>query len=476
MEAPTSSTATTAESDLKGTTADQNSATADQNGTTAVKNGTTADQNRAKNGTTADQTPTTAHSERQERQQRYLRSLHARGGFVLSCKTVVTLHTVQLGATGKEEKEEGGEGRGWEMVGGGILSIVSQKDNLSLVFSDPQSGEVTQEFKLGVSACSYASLSNHFHSFVAANGNDEENKVIHGMGFADVDVASKVFRVVRRLLASDKVGGATAVAGGNDNTSLPATKRVKLDEADKYSEWVVINEEDVPGPSDAKEAAEGGKMETDGGIEETDFSLFPKKKDDKNEFKIDEISGPSYFRHLTQTSGEPQTEVASTSEEEVQKRSGTFERGTKRSSSFMEFSSLEEQQPPLVPIPVSPPIAPSQSFSSSSEILTTSSSFASSFSGSSIELPPPPPHDSSQESMIFQINTFDRKELHHVTAEEMGAGGMGEKESGLGSLLRGGFERMLLKLKAQFGDSEFASLSSEGEEEGFDNFDGTLFE
>ena len=370
-------------------------------------------------------------------------------------------------------------------MGGGILSIVSKQDNLSLVFSHPESGEVTTEFKLGVSTCSYASLTNHFHSFVAANGDDEEKNTVHGMSFADVDVATKVFRIIRRLSTRDRVGGATAVAGGNDNAAPSATKRVKLDEQDKYSEWVVINCEDVPEPSDANEAAEEG---TDG-TEETDFSFFSKKKEDKNDFKIDEISGPSYFRHLTNTSDEtvgsarnpaPSStgEVASGSED-VQKRTGTFERGTKRSSSFMEFATLEEQQKQhLVPIPVSPPIAPSHSFvSSSSGDLTTSSSFASSFSGSSLELlPPPPPHDSSHESLVYQITTFNRRNLHHVTSEEMAPGGMGERESGLGSILRGGFDRMLPKLRDKFGDVAFASLTSEGEEEGFDDFDGTLFE
>ena len=470
MEAPTSTTTALADSDLKGTTADQKR-------TTAVKNGTT----------TADQTGTAADF-RRDHQQQYLRSLHERGGFVLSCKTVVTLHRAQVGTGKKEEKKEEGEGeegKGWEMMGGGILSIVSKQDNLTLVFSHPESGEVTTEFKLGVSTCSYASLTNHFHSFVAAaNGDDEEKKTVHGMSFADVDVATKVFRIIRRLSTRDRVGGATAVAGGNDNAAPSATKRVKLDEQDKYSEWVVINCEDVPEPSDANEAAEEGSVETDG-TEETDFSIFSKKKDHKNDFKIGAISGPSYFRHITKTSDEPGSaqnpapsstgEVASGSEE-VQKRTGTFERGTKRSSSFMEFATLEEQ--PLVPIPVSPPIAPSHSFvSSSSGDLTTSSSFASSFSGSSLELlPPPPPHDSSHESLVYQITTFNRRNLHHVTAEEMAPGGMGERESGLGSILRGGFDRMILKLRDKFGDVAFASLTSEGEEVGFDDFDGTLFE
>ena len=494
MEAPTSTTtsATTADSDLTETTADQNGTTSDEKATTADQNGTTND----KKATTADQTPTTTDHHR-----RHLQSLHDKGGFVLSCKTVVTLHRVQIAAVAQDgkkddekEEQQKEEERGWEMVGGGILSILSQRDKLCLLLSDPASGEVTQEFKLGTSTCTYASLSSHFHSFVATNGDENQDRVVHGMSFADINVAVKVLRIIRRLSSSvdDGVGGASVVAGDNTDGGPPATKRVKLDGQDKYSEWVVINREDVPAISESNEAEARGVMET-GGVEETDFSLFSKKKEDKMDFKIDDISGPSYFRHLTQTSNQPvssapnpapsstgaaQPEESGEAGGEVQKRTGTFERGTKRSSSFMEFETLEEKQhQQLVPIPVTPPIAPSHSFiSSSSGDLTTSTSFASSFSGSSVELPPPPPHDSSHETLVYQINTFDRKNLHHVTPEEMAAGGMGEKESGLGSILRGGFEKMMPRLMEKFGVAAFVSLSPEGDEEWSDDFDGNLFE
>ena len=509
MEAPTSTTtsATTADSDLTGTTADQNGTTSDEKATTTDQNGTTSDEKETtadQNGTTsdekatsADQTPTTT-----DHQRRHLQSLHDKGGFVLSCKTVVTLHRVQTAAVAqdgekddKKEEQQKEEERGWEMVGGGILSILSQRDKLCLLLSDPASGEVTQEFKLGTSTCTYASLSSHFHSFVATNGDENQDRVVHGMSFADINVAVKVLRIIRRLSSSadDGVGGAGVVAGDNTDSGPPATKRVKLDGQDKYSEWVVINREDVPVISESNEAEVGGVVETSG-VEETDFSLFSrKKKEDKMDFKIDDVSGPSYFRHLTQTSDQPgssapnpapsstgtaQPEELGEAGGEVQKRTGTFERGTKRSSSFMEFETLEEKQhQQLVPIPVTPPIAPSQSFiSSSSGDLTTSTSFASSFSGSSVELPPPPPHDSSHETLVYQINTFDCKNLHHVTPEEMAAGGMGEKESGLGSILRGGFERMMPRLMEKFGVAAFVSISPEGDEEWSDDFDGNLFE
>ena len=412
-----------------------------RNGTTDDQNGTTAaDQTLARKEASGN-----SAAEEEERRRRYLEALHVKGGFLLSCRTLVTLHRVAMGTEG--------EGRSWEIVGGGILSIVSRRDDLSLVFSDPSSGEVTQEFSLRFSKLPYSSPSAHFHSFVAVGNGKEE--VVHGMSFADVDVASKVLRVVCQLSGSDGVGG--AVAGGNDD-ALPAAKRVKLDQGDKYSDWVVINREDVPAIGEASESAEGGR-------EETDFSLFSKKKDKAKDFKIDDISGPSYFRHLTKTSDRTPNPAPSSREEG----------GTKRSSSVMEFIT------PLQPIPVEPPIAPSlsstSSFSSSSGGLTGSSSFASSFSGSSLEVPPPPPpHDSDPENLILQINTFNRKKLHHVTRAEIAGGAVGEGESVLGSILRNGFDRMLPRLREKFGVATFASIGSEGEEEGFDDFDGTIFE
>ena len=480
----------------------------DQNGTTRDQTIPLATTGGDQTATKTDQTrkePSNGGPEVQQRRREYLQSLHEKGGFILTCEAFVSLYrltideTTVTGASSStgEECEGVRVVRRWEGDGGGILSIVSQENSISIVFSDVSSGEMLHEFNLRSPMSRYSILAPHFHSFTSSYSDSHTS--VRGMGFKNEGVARKISQVVSQLLSE---GGACEVVAGGDS-GPPATKRVKLDE-DKYSDWVIISNEDVPVTSGDNEPREGGR-------EETDFSLFPKKKDEANKgLKIDEISGPSHFRHLTQT---PNKAIGSTlnlapsekgAESTTPTEKGaesstpeTFETGTKRSSSFMEFAgfhSVPVEGPISVSPPVAPRISPSLSFG-----LTSSSSFASSFSGSSLELPPPPPHETSSETLFSQINTFDRKALHHVRRRRredvmVGEGGGGEDvmegeggggedvmeggggEGVIGAMLKNGFDLMLPKLREKFRVSTVGSINSEGEEEGFDDFDGTIFE
>ena len=407
------------------------------NSTNPNHNGTTKDQTKPK----ADQNNPKAEKTNNNRDQ-YLDTLYDKGGFVLACKTVVTLHRVAM-TTDK--------GPQWQTVDHGVLAILCKRDKLVLIVTDIHSASVLHEFELRPTTSRYAVLKPHFHSFVVATGD------VYGLGFVEVSVADKVSCVLGQLMEG----------GGDDETSEPHAKRAKLD-ADKYSDWVIINSEDVPPISGVNEPP---REVEEGEEEETDFSLFPRKHDKKESFKVDEISGPSYFRHLTRTTDESANEPSSKGAESKEgdgggkePQTGTFERGTKRSSSFMELE-------------INPaPTKDQSSTSTSTSELTTSGSFASSFSGSSISIPDPPDHTEDEESLLAQINTFDRKNLHHVTPHEMEEVKTNREQSNITSVFLRGFEQFLPKLQMIHRVPTVASINSEGEEEGFDEFDGTVFE
>ena len=465
---------------------------------------TTDHQTEPQVASATDQTPTTTDhpcsqtngdslSAPQRQRRAYIRSLHDRGGFLLTCQSLVHLYRISVTQSSSDTPatwEREGEGEEGE---GRFLTLFSQKEGLTLLFHDFDSGEETHNFKFHTSASRYYVLSPHFHCFVSSSSS-EKGGVVWGVSFADVAMATKVARILSHLFLLGEAG--ETVAGGNEATPSTA-KRVKVDqpEGDKYTQWVVINSGDVPPISATNESQEGVS-------EETDFSLLSRKKAEEKGLKIDEVSDAGYFRHLTQS---PDKAIGSTvnlapslptqgaeSETTPTKKwvepggDESAEQGTTRSYSFLEFTSglhpiligpHSRHSASLQPIPVAPPIAPSLSPSSSSTGLTSSSSFASSFSGSSVELPQPPAQESSHETLISQINTFDRKNLRCVqklsssAAEEEGG-----YESVLGSILRNGFDRMFPRLQEKFGALTVASINFEGEEEGFDDFDGTIFE
>ena len=363
----------------------------------------------------------------------------------------------QVAATSEESSK-------WEVFSYGILAILSKKDDLSLMIGDVDSGELLHEFHVA-SSSRYTIRKSHFHTFV---GGDEK---LVGMSFVDVSVAEKVSQVLCQLSSV----AAGEVSEGDDE--IPPAKRAKV-ATDKYSEWVIISSEDVPpitGTNEATGAIEdygGGSGE---GIEETDFGIFSRKHEKKDKFKIDDISGPSYFRHLTNTesgfteptTGTPMLKGAESSGGSVEKRTGTFERGTKRSSSFMEFETQMEPQ------------AGVEEAASSTGGVTSSTSFASSFSGSSFEMPEPPAHLSDHDTLLSQISTFDRRKLHHVSPEEiakMENKTDSRRKRSLTSMFRNGFDQLLPKLQALRQISTVATINSAGEEEWCDGIEGPVFE
>ena len=427
------------------------------------------------NATAIDQTDHNQPSSLPTSHKQSLHSLLDSGGIMLTCKTFVVLHRVTMITVPS-----------WNVISHGILTIFSKTGQVSLIIGNFESGEILHEFKLNSTSSKYTAQRTYFHTFVA-DGN------VYGLGFVEVDVATKVFQVVSRLLAESQT-----VTGGNGVVEgIPQAKRAKIED-DKYSEWVIIDREDIPAINEVTN-------EVDGGTDEIDFGLFSRKKtdDEKDDFKIDNVSETSYFRHIpnrptisTPTDFRHLTHMASGKGAESTVTGGNesssnvemsspeiYEKGTKRSSSFMEFSQNEietesqstpVQTQPAFPVPPSSYIGTSGSGVAGGDI-TSSSSFASTFSGSSFSIPDPPSHETSHDTLLSQINTFDRKALHHVTSDEANRALL--QEGTLTAILQQSFDKFRPKLQAMYSVSTVASINTEGDEEWSDDeIDGPLFE
>ena len=366
---------------------------------------------------------------------------------------MVTLHKV------------GTDHKSWDICDYGTLALLSKEDELSLFIGDLDSGELVYEFSLNA-ASKYTIAKDHFHTFVAPDG------TAHGLSFSEINVGRKISQILTQLLPAGERGGE------------PQAKRPKQDFDER--DWIIINKEDIPaiksdnGGEAVQESVQSDhpKVEEGEDLEETDFSLFGKSTKKKPEITIDKISGPSYFRHLSHAGSERQNDIEKAILEALGKanegdeeggKSGTFERATKRSTSF-EFESLQ----PQTEMTIAAVTEPKQEFLSFGNI-SSSSSYSSSLS---FNLPEPPPHLDDHESLIFQINTFDRRSLHHVSDEEVQQAKNhpeSENRRNITSMFRNGLDLLLPKLQAMRQVSVVANISDSGEEEGFDEFDGLVF-
>ena len=364
----------------------------------------------------------------------YLTSLYKRGGFVIACETVITLHKITSDTTK------------WEIVGYGILAILAKGKELSLFVGDVHSGELKHEFALGTSS-KYSLQKDHFHTFLSADGD------FCGLSFVDTCIAQKMYRVISQLLPK------------GDEMEAPPTKRHKLN--GDYDDWVVINSEDVPKIVDSDEATEKG-------VDEPDFSFFKKEK---KKFTVDDISGPSYFRRTslggTEQVSKPSVSEASGKQDETQE---SVEMGTKRSSSFVALEATAPIEITKVETTTESAASGTHDASSTSELASRSSfTSMSSYTSSNFSLPEPPEYLGSHDALLYQINTFDRRRMHHVTEEEVSeTRSHEESQSTMLSILQSGFNSMLPKLQAMC--PTVATVNSSGEEDGFDDFDGLLFE
>ena len=356
--------------------------------------------------------------------------------------------------------------KSWDICDYGTLAFLSKEDELSLFIGGLDSGELIYEFSL-TAASKYTIAKDHFHTFLVQDG------TARGLCFSEINVGKKISRILTQLLPTEEREGE------------PQAKRPKQDFDE--TEWVIINKGDIPAikSDDGEEAAQESvqsdhpKAEEGEDLEETDFSLFGKSTKKKPAVIIDEISGPNYFRHLSHVGSERPKDIkkaileasckTNEEEEEGAKKSGTFERATKRSTSF-EFEPLQPQMETTIAAVTEP-----KQESLSIGDISSSSRFSSS---SSFNLPEPPPDLDDHESFIFQINTFDGRSLHHVSDEEMQQAKNhpeSENKRNLTSMFRNGLDLLLPKLQAMRQVSVVANISDSGEEEGFDEFDGLVF-
>ena len=408
-----------------------------------------------------------------EEREQAIGRLCQEGGVVVVCETVVTL----LENDQEEQK--------WTVVEYGIPAVVRSKGNVMICIADVESGETVREITVD-SGSRYQIREDHFHVLVPSEGSNQQ---CYGFSFVDVSVAKKVFSAVKQLA---RFSGPGTTEDGSEPTS---SKRQKLDADGDSSddglggEWVVI---DTPPKSRERSPGGGGVAETEnqpaaGEGVDSPFGFGRKRK---KETRVMEISAPKDFRHIahvgsessigvltsvitgqgSQEPGSPGKKTESESSSKTTKSGGLTESGTKRSSSFEELEPAEVSS--TTPTPKLPPVpSPTRKRLPSETRIPPEPKIG-------LHLPEPPPL-SDHEALLVEITTFDRTKLRRITAEEIAKTknmpDSQERSVTLNSLLRSGLDKMRSKLQLTWQLSRMGSISSNGEEDGFDEFDFPLF-
>lgn len=389
------------------------------------------------------------------------------GGVIVLCETVVTL----MENDPKEKK--------WQVVDYGIPAVVRNEGNLVICIADVESGETVREIAVDFSS-RYQVREDHFHVLVPTEGSDQQ---CYGFSFVDVSVAKKVFSAVKQLA---KLSGAGIA---EDSSGPTAPKRQKVDQDGDSddglsSDWVVIDmpAEKPPGEAsetEMREAVEAESRELGEGVD-SPFGFGRKRK---KESQVMEISAPKDFRHVAHVGSESSIGVLTSvmagagSQDDEKKiesegssrtnKSAPAEAGTKRSSSFEEAEVSSTTPAPRVP----PLRSPTRKRIPSETRIPPEPKIG-------LNLPEPPPL-SDHEALLVEISTFDRTKLRRVTPEEMAKfknmPDSQERSITLHSLLKSGLDKMRSKLQLTWQSSRMGSISSSGEEDGFDEFDFPLF-
>ena len=447
--------------------------------------------------------------------QRVINDICKQGGMVVMCETVVTV------LRNDQEKEA------WEVVDYGIPGVVANENELIVCVGDYESGEIVHQFNID-SNSDYRAFKDHFHVFSSHRGSLAES---FGLSFADVSVAKKILSAVKQLVP--QVG-----TGEENGDTVPPAKRQKVEEEegengvgnDKQTtcdeDWVIIEPEDIPPqakedtpphakeedtppqakeedtppqakeedthpqakedtppqakeedtPPQAKEDTPPQAKEEDTppeGEEEVDVPFgirksFRRKKVNTEESAAMEISAPTDFKHVSHVGSETSivqlTAAISGSQTEIEGGKAEAETITRPPEPVVS----ETKQPSIPPPP--PQLALTRKRTSPKTKVPPLPIVG-------VNLPEPPPI-SDHDALLQEVIRFDRTKLRRVTLEDIACTkNMPDSEGvSLHSLLKSGLDKMRGKLQLSHQTSRMASITSNGAEEGFDDFDFPLFE
>ncbi len=424
-------------------------------------------------------------------------------GFVVNFETVVTLHQCAL-FEGEEETDSGSDGNDqpsaslhWEVLQYGMPVVIANSNGVALCLADIESGDKICEFPV-CSSSQYVAVDSHFHIIAEPTG-------CYGIGFDDSAIGEKVLVLLKRAVSCP------SFMGGNDDLEPSAKqRRIEGDLADGSGDEVDGDEVDGPfGRRKLKQKTRSLEIS-----EPKDFE------------HISHVGVDTSIGQLTQAMSWTDTLKRRRRRKEGDERPidipvyNLKEVDTVSTTSFVEVKDVSAPPPgpPPPPAPPPPTVAPpparvvlkkknsASSTSGSSDLMSSlaneikkgvvlrpvgsyrssigSHSSEKSFDSLQEELKsgvvlkslgtskfmtlPPPPRRNQSDKLLFEISTFRRKKLRHVTsATNMTDFPSSPSDKSLESVMKRGFESMMEKLSG-LGISNVINVSKDGGE----NFDG----
>lgn len=408
-------------------------------------------------------------------------------GVIVTFETIGTVHQCALFEGEGEDETDSSEAPPtaslqWEVLGYGIPVIIANENGVVLCLADIESGDKLCEFSIS-SSSQYVALDNHFHIITERSG-------CYGISYANDAVSKKILVYLKRVIS--------CISVGEEEEEEPTAKQRRF-EADA----------------------------TDTGTEEVDgpFNRRKSLKRPRKELVISEPQDYQHISHIGVDSSITQLMMWSGTLQDKQRSatSGSISIPMYNCKEYDTISttSFEESRPPPPPGPPPPPAPPPPSIlpppakivlpkkrsaltSPASDLMSSladeikkgvvlrpvgsdKSSMGSEtsqkstdslleelkkgvvlrtvVSGKVMTLPAPPRRNRS-EKLLFEISTFRRNKLRHVSANMTDFPAVEPDEKSLESVMKRGLASMLKKM-SDVGVRNIGHVS-----EGNDAFDG----
>lgn len=426
---------------------------------------------------------------------RKVQALCESGGLQVTFETVATLYQCALFEEDTQGTDSPSGTLHWEVLQYGIPVVLANKNGVVLCLADIESGDKVCEFRITASS-QYVMLDSHFHVLAVSCG-------CFGISFHDGAAGEKLLALLKRVIPciSEELE--------------PSPKRRIEGEGDRVQEEDGDDEED------------GDNVDGD----DVDGMFHRRKSKEKSLMKARlEISDPRDFQHLSHVGADTAisdltksmnwTDTLKRKERIVSKVFSSDipmygrEVDTVSTSSFLEFEAGQPAPPPAPPPPalIAPPakvvlkkkgsstampgsvdlqsllaeelkrgvvlrpvgtgsdkssLSSNNSFDSLQEELKKGVVLRSAKTNGVMTLPMPPRRNQS-EHLLFEIKTFRRKKLHHVSKTSANTTDFSDDQS-LESVMKRSLTSMFKKM-SDMGISNVGTVSGNGE----DSFDGLL--
>lgn len=417
------------------------------------------------------------------------------GGLQVGFETIATLHQCSL-FEGEEETDEAGipsASLHWEVLQYGIPVVIANENGVALCLADIESGEKMCEFRISTSS-QYVAVDGHFHVLAVSCG-------CFGINFADSSAGVSLLTLLKRIVPCiDEVA---------EEDLEPASKqpRVEAGETDEAIEEVdglfrrkSDNKEKselvISGPRDFQHLSHVGEdtaiSDLTKAMSWTDTlkrkeriigKVFPSNVPMYNCKEVDTVSTTSFMMEFTVSPAPPATlppppappppMVAPPAAKVVLKKKGSISETS--GSCDLRSSLAEELKRGVVLRPVgsgrygssdSSSLGSNTSFDSLQEELKKGVILKSAKTNGTMRLPLPPRRNKS-ETLLFEINTFRRKKLRHISSSN--SVDFSSNEKSFESIMKRSLDTMFKKLSI-LEIATVGTVSSNGE----DTFDGLL--